>query len=407
MKNVFGKLLIYIKILTKWLLLATVVGISGGAVGTAFHFSVDLVTNIRNENTGIIFFLPIGGCVICLLYSLFESKGKLDTNRVIKSVVSDEDVPFVTAPLIFVSTCITHLLGGSVGREGAALQIGGSIGSLTGKLFRLNQKDKQIIVMSGMSAVFSALFGTPVTATFFSLEVSQVGAIRYFALIPCLLSAIIGFYVAEIFGVSPVRFEVPHINISAEVLMKAFVIAVLCAAVSFLFCKALRIFEKYGKRFIRNEFFRAFIGGSIIAFLTFFLQSFDYNGAGMNVISRAITGEVKAEAFLLKILFTVITVAAGFKGGEIVPAFFIGATFGCVIGSVIGLDAGFSAALGFVALFCGTVNCPIASILLSVEVFGGDCLILFSFVCAVTYMMSGKISLYESQRILCSKINND
>lgn len=396
----------YFKTLFKWLIVSTIVGLAGGLVGSAFHICVDLATETRTANPWIIWFLPLGGVLITALYNIFKFKGKLDTNRVLDAAREDEKVPLVMAPLIFISTVITHLFGGSAGREGAALQLGGSLGYNIARLFRLGKDDIHIIVMSGMSGVFSALFGTPLAAAFFSLEVIRVGIIHYAGIVPCVISASTAYLVTKIFGVIPVRFEnVVFESLGVSLVIKVIVLALLCAFVSILFCKTIKKTESVFEKFISNPYLRAFVGGGLILGLTYLVGSYEYNGAGMDIISRAINGEARYEAFLLKILFTAITIAAGFKGGEIVPTFFIGSTFGCVAGSLLGLNPGFAASIGFIALFCGVVNCPITSILLSIEIFGSEGALLFAIATGISYMMSGYFGLYKSQKIAYSKLN--
>ncbi len=394
----------YLKTLIKWLMVSLVVGVIGGVIGSLFHLSIDFVTKTREQHSFIILFLPVGGIVIAAIYAIFKSKGRLDTNRVLEAVEAEEKVPLCLTPLIFISTCITHLLGGSAGREGAALQLGGSIGYNLGRVFKMNSEDLHIIVMSGMSAVFAALFGTPITAAFFSLEVVRVGIMHYASLVPCVLSALCAYLIAGKFGISPVAFTVAPQQISVLLIVKIIILAVLCALVSILFCAAIKYTEHYSEKLIPNNYLRAFAGGLLIVILSFCLRTTDYNGAGMHVITRAINGEADYFAFFIKIVFTAITISAGFKGGEIVPAFFIGSTFGCIAGSFLGMDAGFSAAVGFVAVFCGVVNCPVASVMLAMEVFGIDSVLLFALVCSISYMMSGCSGLYKSQKIEYSKL---
>lgn len=404
--NTLKSSLNYIKTLIKWLAISAVVGIVGGVVGSVFHKSIDYATELREEYRWLLFFLPLGGVVIASIYRLFRSKGKIDTNRVLEAVKTEEKVPVIMAPLIFVSTVITHLLGGSAGREGAALQLGGSLGYNIGRAFKLDKDDTHIIVMAGMSAVFAALFGTPLTAAVFALEVVTVGVIHYAALVPCIICAVSAFMVALQFGISPVHFSsVAEQVLSVELLLKVIVLCVLCALVSILFCTAIKKCEHLMKKFIPNVYLKAIVGGVIIVLLSLVLRTYDYNGAGMDVITKAIGGNANYEAFILKIIFTAITISAGFKGGEIVPAFFVGSTFGCVAGGLLGLDAGFSAAIGFVALFCGAVNCPLASVMLAIEVFGTDNLLPFAIACGISYMMSGYFGLYKSQKIAYSKLS--
>lgn len=396
----------FLKTFIKWSIISGVIGLIGGVVGSLFHICVDSVTQIRMENSWIIALLPLGGLLIVGISKLLRAEGVMNTNKVLDGVKTDNKIPFIMAPLIFISTVITHLLGGSAGREGAALQLGGSLGFKIGKILRLNKRDMRIVVMAGMSAVFTALFGTPLTATVFSIEVVSVGLMYYSALFPCIVSSVSALAVAKCFKIAPVCFTLQNgfPEITVTVVLKVVGIAICCALVSILFCWAIKKCEHYAEKFFKNSFLRAAVGGAVIAGLTFILKTTDYNGAGMDVITRAIGGEARYEAFLLKILFTAITISAGFKGGEIVPTFFIGSTFGCVIGSLFGLDAGVGAALGFVALFCGVVNCPVASTFLAIEVFSGQWTLMFGLVCAVSYLMSGYSSLYKSQRFVHSKL---
>lgn len=395
-------------IFIKWVAIALLLGGIGGVVGSLFHMAVDYVTEVREANSFLIWFLPLGGLVIVFLYRLAHATKGVDTNRVIEAADTDKSIPLVMAPLIFVSTVITHLFGGSAGREGAALQIGGSIGYFFGKTVRLDKRDMHIVVMTGMSSLFAAVFGTPVTATFFAVEVISVGVMHYAGLVPCIVSSFAASFVARMFGLSPVKFEIVVIpELTSSVMLRSLLLALLCAFVSIAFCVALEKTEHLFKKFFKNPYLRIAVGGCIIAILTFVLGTDDYNGAGMGVIEAALNGEAKAEAFVFKILFTALTVAAGFKGGEIVPTFFIGSTFGCVMGQMMGLSPSFGAAIGFVALFCSVVNCPVASVILAVEVFGGESLIIFALVACVSYMMSGYTGLYRSQRIVYSKFGEN
>ena len=405
-KNFFTSPANYILTFAKWVGFSVVMGVLGGVLGSVFHLLIDYATHIRTDYPRIILFLPLAGVFIALLYSICKRFGKLDTNRIIKAVLEKESVPFVLIPLIFVSTVITHLFGGSAGREGAALQLGGGLGYRVGKLFRLGKHDTRIIIMTGMSSVFTALFGTPLTASVFSIEVSSVGIMHYTAFFPCLLSSIIASEIQKLFGLSPVKFNLEFArSINFETVAKAAVIAILCALVSIAFCLAVKYSEKYFKKFFANLYMRALVGGAIIVVLTAICGTYDYNGAGMDIVEKAFAGNVRWEAFILKIVFTAITIGAGFKGGEIVPAFFVGSTFGALAASIIGFDVPLGAAIGFVTLFCCVVNCPLASVMLAFEVFGGDSLIIFALCCAIGYVMSGNYGLYKSQKIVYSKLN--
>ena len=408
MKHIAKNIYEYAKTLIKWVFFAALLGVIGGIVGSLFHITIEEVTHLRGENPWIILLLPLGGIVIAGMYHLFKKKGKIDTNRVLESISGDEKVPFVMAPLIFISAGITHLLGGSAGREGAALQLGGSIGYKLGKLFKFNKNDLHIMVMSGMSAVFAALFGTPVAAAIFAIEVVCVGIFRHTAFLACIISAVFGYKTAVWFQIAPVRFSLsPLLESTPDFVIKSAIIAVLSAFVSILFCYMIKKAEYVAYKIAKNSYLRGFLGGLAIIVLTFLVGTYDYNGAGMNIIENAISGTAKPEAFILKIIFTAITIAAGFKGGEIVPAFFVGSTFGCLMGHVLGIDAGFAAAIGFVSLFCGVTNCPIASLVLAVEVFGSEWIAIFALGCSLSYILSGYTGLYKSQKIMFSKTNDE
>lgn len=394
--------------LFKWLIISIITGALGGLIGSLFHLSVDYVTELREKNIYLLLLLPIGGIIIAGMYKLFSKKGKIDTNRVIESVREKTDIPLIMMPLIFISTVITHFFGGSAGREGAALQIGGSIGYNLGRVLRLKKSDIHIITMAGMSAVFAALFGTPITATIFSLEVTAVGIFHYAGLLPCVFSSITATFIAGLFTIKPVAFlNIDFGALSWEIALKTVIVALLCALVSILFCLTLKVTKYIMGKHLKNAYLRAFTGGAIIVILTVILGTADYNGAGMDVITKAMSGSAKFEAPFLKILFTAITISAGFKGGEIVPTFFIGSTFGCVIAPIVGLNPSVAAAIGFVALFCAMVNCPVASIFLALEVFGINGIGIFAIASSVSYLMSGCFGLYKSQKIIYSKIDDE
>lgn len=395
----------YILAFVRWGLLAALTGLVGGGVGTLFHKAVEYATGVRLAHSWILYLLPLGGLLIVGLYHLLGTPEGFGTNQILDAIRGESKVPLALAPLIFLSTVITHLCGGSAGREGAALQLGGSIGSQLGSLFHLDEKDRHILIMCGMGAVFAALFGTPLTATFFAMEVISIGVIYYAGLVPCIISSLTAYGVSLLFGAEPVRFSLTQVpDPSILTILQVIALSALCAALSILFCLSMHKTGHLLQKWIPNGFLRAFLGGCTILLLTLLVGTTAYNGAGMDSIAAAISGSARPEAFALKILFTAVTIGAGFKGGEIVPTFFIGSTFGCVAGSLLGLDPGFGAAVGLIALFCGVVNSPIASMLLSIELFGAQGLLLFTIACGVSFMLSGYYGLYSSQKIVYSKL---
>ncbi|MFQ9130486.1 MAG: chloride channel protein [Oscillospiraceae bacterium] len=392
----------YAVTLLKWMVLGGVIGLVGGIIGSLFHIGVDTATQVRLAHSWVLYLMPVGGIAIVGLYRLTKTEGK-GTNDIIASVHFGEQVPGLLVPVIFVSTVITHLCGGSAGREGAALQIGGGIGYQAGRLLRLGEKDLPLATLCGMSGVFAALFGTPLTATVFALEVISVGVLYYAGLVPCLTAALTGYLVSVLMGVPPTRFTVTVPGLEVRTMLLVMVLALLCAVVSILFCRGLHGVERLLKRTLKNPYLRVAAGAAVLIGLTL-LTNGDYNGAGMEVISRAIAGQADPWAWVWKLLFTAITIGCGFKGGEVVPSFFVGAAFGCVAAGWLGLPAGFGAAMGLVSVFCGAVNCPLASIILSVELFGSGDLLYFAMACSISYLISGYCGLYSSQTILYSKL---
>ena len=392
----------YAVTLLKWMVLGGVIGLVGGIIGSLFHIGVDTATQARLAHPWVLYLMPVGGLAIVGLYRLTKTDGK-GTNDIIASVHFGEQVPGLLVPVIFVSTVITHLCGGSAGREGAALQIGGGIGYQAGRLLRLGEKDLPLATLCGMSGVFAALFGTPLTATVFALEVISVGVLYYAGLVPCLTAALTGYLVSVLMGVPPTRFTVTVPGLEVRTMLLVMVLALLCAVVSILFCRGLHGVEHLLKRTLKNPYLRVAVGAAVLIGLTL-LTNGDYNGAGMEVIGRAIAGQADPWAWVWKLLFTAITIGCGFKGGEVVPSFFVGAAFGCVAAGWLGLPAGFGAAMGLVSVFCGAVNCPLASIILSVELFGSGDLLYFAMACSISYLISGYCGLYSSQTILYSKL---
>ena len=275
-----------------------------------------------------------------------------------------------------------------------------------GRLFKLDEKDMHMVVMCGMSAVFSALFGTPITAAVFALGVTSVGIMYYSALVPCLMSSLAAFLVTRFAGLEPTQFAITVIPQTGVItILQTILISALCAELSIIFCTTMHYTARYLKIWFKNPYIRVVVGALAIIALTYLTGSRDYNGSGMDIIEHAVVGgHAKGWAWALKIVFTAITIGAGFKGGEIVPTFFIGATFGCVVGHLFGLNPGFAAAIGMIAMFCGVLNCPIASIVLSIELFGSKGFILFAIAAGVSYMLSGYYGLYSSQKIMYSKL---
>lgn len=391
-----------IKIL-RWILLGILCGALSGGVGTLFYWCIYYVTGFRQSHAWLVYLLPLAGLLIAWMYNPYKDKEVHGTDLVIDAIHTDHGVPWIMAPLIFASTVLTHLFGGSAGREGAALQLGGSLGYRLASWLHLPEKDGHILVLCGMAGCFSALFGTPVTAVVFVLEVISVGVMHYSALVPCSMSALTGFAIAQWSHAAPTAFvidAVPAYGIGS--IAAVLVLSLLCGLLSILFCTANRKTGRLLNRWFPNPYLRIAAGGVIIIVLYWCFGS-SYLGAGGDIIAQAIAGKAVWYAFLVKLLFTAVTLGAGYKGGEIVPAFFVGATFGCAAAPLLGLPASMGAAIGFICVFCGITNCPITSFLLSIEVFGISGSLYFLGAVAIAYAASGYASIYSRQKILYSK----
>lgn len=263
------------------------------------------------------------------------------------------------------------------------------------------------MTMCGMSAVFAGLFGTPLTAAIFCMEFISVGTFLSPAFLPCFLSAYTGSRLSALLGVHPEVFPLETVfTVNLGNFWRFLILAALLALLGIAMCRLFHKAEHLAAHHIPNPWIRIAVGGALLLGLTLLVGDHRYNGAGMDMALGAVGGTAQWFDFLMKMLFTCLTLAAGFKGGEIVPTFCIGATFGCVVGGMLGLDPGLCGALGLVGLFCSATNAPVASIILSIEMFGGDNVHLFALVCAVCFVLSGKSSLYSSQIQQFEKVNS-
>lgn len=391
------------------LVLACLLGVVCGVLGTGFHHLIDLATHYRQGHPWLLLLLPAGGLAILGLYKLCRVSYDAGTNLVLTSVdhrqADPAPIPLALAPLIVAGTTLSHLLGASVGREGAALQLGGSIGHNAAKALRLEAKDVRLCAMCGMAGCFAAMFGTPLAAAVFVVEVVRVGIMRYGALLPCLAASYAAHLTAHALGAEPMAFALTgQVAPTAGGLLRVAGLAALCAAVSILFCVALEGGSHLAKHYLKNPYLRIALGGAVMAALVIGLNLYDYAGAGTPMIHQAAAGQADPWAFAVKIALTALCVAAGYRGGEIVPTLFIGATFGCAAAPLLGLDPSFGAGIGMIALFCAVVNCPLASLCLAAELFAAPDLAPFAVAVAVAYVLSGPFGLYTSQSFHFSKV---
>lgn len=386
----------------KWLCIGVITGGIIGLVGALFHFCSAEAEAFRGDNTWLIYLLPVAGAAIAYFYDAMKYSHDQGTNLVLLAVRDNKIMGIHHALCIFVATVLTHLCGGSSGREGASLQIGAALGSFSGRKLKFGEDDKRIMTMCGMSAMFAAVFGTPVTAAIFAMEVVSVGIFYYSAIIPCVTSALTASYISSLFGNTHLQVSVNVPKADLILYLKIALIGAICAGISVLFCQVIGKTHKLFKK-IKNHALRAAAGGAIVVLLTLIVGDYTYNGTGGEMIVSAFTKSPFFGAFLIKMVFTAVTLGSGFKGGEIFPVFFIGSSFGSVFAPLLGLDCSVGAAVGMIAIFCGVTNCPIASMLLSIELFGGEGIGMYALVCAVSYMLSGYGGLYSEQKILYSK----
>lgn len=395
----------YAAVFLQWMVIGLGVGAVVGLCGTAFAYGMKFVTGLRAQYPWLLFGLPFAGLLIVWIYHRAGLRRHRGTNRVLLSVRTKSRIPFRMAPAIFAGTLLTHLCGGSAGREGAALQMGGSIAQQLGRWAKAQERTMHVYTMCGMSACFAALFGTPAAAAVFSLEVVSVGIMHYSALVPCSIAALTADAIARYCKVGHMGFDISGIPASFDFLTggRVCLLAVGCAVVSILFCAILHKTGEWYEHFFKNHYARAFVGGLLVVGLALLLQTGDYLSVGESVIEEAVAGNASPEAFFLKMIFTALTLEAGYKGGEIVPTLFIGSTFGCAAGSLLGIAPSFGAMLGMVAMFCGVTNCPVTAICLGLELFGGKGIEWLLLAAAVSYMLSGYYGLYSKQKILYSK----
>lgn len=390
----------------KWLIISLLMGATVGFIGVLFYYSSSFADKIHSNHSFTLYLMPVGGLLIVLIYKLMGISNDRGTNLVLLAVSENEKMSIKNAVSIFLASVITHFCGGSSGREGASLQIGASVGSALGRALKLSEEDKKILTMCGMSAMFSAVFGTPITASVFSMEVISVGIFRYYAIVPCVLSALTADYISDLCNTSHLHMEVAITEQTPLNFLKVILLGLACAVLSVIVCMALTgstaLFRK-----IRNSYARAMTGGALLILMTLISGTQIYNGTGGAMIMSFFEDRPFALAFLVKLLFTMVTLGSGFKGGEILPVFFIGASFGSTVSPLLGFDCSVGASICMTALFCGVTNCPIASIILCVELFGSDGIAFYVTACVISYMVSGYKGLYSEQVILYSKTNTE
>ena len=392
----------FLRTLLKWTLLGGGVGILAGTASAVFLVSLDWATRSRLANPTILFLLPLAGFIVGWIYHLFAGTAAQGNNLVIEEVHSNQShIPLRMAPLVLLGTVITHLFGGSAGREGTAIQMGASLADTLRRVLRLNADDRRLIIMAGISGGFGSVFGTPVAGFVFGMEVQSVGRIRYEGIVPCLVAAYIGDIVTRLWGVGHTHYPaLANIEIAPLLLLKVALAGILFGLTSIVFVELTHGIRHLQSRLVKYPPLRPLVGGILIIALTLVLNTQDYLGLGIPLIQQSVSGiGVVTFAFLLKLVFTALTLGSGFLGGEVTPLFVIGSTLGYTLGGLLGVDPAFMASIGFVAVFAGASNTPLACALMAMELFGGGSPLYLILGCVIAYLASGHRGIYVTQRI--------
>ena len=393
--------------LLKWILICLTLGAIVGSISAFFLLSLDWATNYRESHLWIIALLPLGGLIIGLSYHYYGSSVVKGNNLLIEEFHSPKKViPFRMVPLVLFGTIVTHLFGGSAGREGTAVQIGGAIADRFTKILKLSKRDRKILLIAGISAGFASVFGTPLAGGIFALEVLILGRIRLDAIIPSFMAAIFANYFCESWDVTHTQYTITTVAEMTPVnLLWAVLAGIIFGLVAMLFSKSTHFWGNLFSKKIKYPPLRPFIGGVILAIAIYSMGTTKYIGLGIPTIVDAFNIDLNSYDFLLKILFTSFTLGAGFKGGEVTPLFFIGAALGNVLIWFIPLPMALLAGMGFVAVFAGATNTPIACTVMGIELFGIDSGVFIALACSVAYLFSGHTGVYTSQIIGSPKLD--
>ena len=392
--------------LLKWTFICLLIGAFTGSASAVFLWSLEWATNYREANVWLIALLPIAGLVIGLSYHYYGESVVKGNNLLLEEYHTPKKIiPFRMVPLVFLGTILTHLFGGSAGREGTAVQIGGAIADQFTKIFKLSNLDRKIILIAGISAGFSSVFGTPLAGAIFALEVMLIGRIKFDAILPSFLAAIFANYFCDVWQISHhTHYTITAVTaITPATILWSLLAGIIFGLVSMLFSKSTHFWGNLFKKHISYAPLRPVIGGVVIAASVYFMGTTKYIGLGVPTIVDAFNINLNSYDFFIKLLLTSFTLGAGFKGGEVTPLFFIGATLGNILIWFIPMPMPLLAGMGFVAVFAGATNTPIACTIMGIELFGLESGVFIALACTTSYLFSGHTGIYAAQIVGSAK----
>jgi len=425
-KQLIGEQLTILKLLLRWTFLVIPVAVASGCMVALFLSLLEWAIEYRFAHTWLLYLLPVAGLLIHFIYQSVGKSSEKGNNLIMEEIHQPAaGVPKMMGPIILITTIITHLFGGSAGREGTAVQIGGSLASMFSSWFKLNRQDTQTLLTAGVAAAFGAVFGTPLTGAIFAMEVLTIGRIQYSALLPCLMAAIIGDLTVSAIGVQHAHYHIDvlpdihhsfsqYFSLDLLLLTKAVIASVAFGLASYLFAELTYGIKNLFLESFKKKWIMPVLGGFIIILLTIVLGKPDYLSLGVQAeYPQAVTissafhkGGADTWSWFWKSVYTAITLGCGFKGGEVTPLFYIGATLGNTLSQLLNAPVSLFAALGFIAVFAGATNTPLACTLMGIELFGGEFALFYAVACFTAYYFSGHSGIYTSQKIAVPKTSD-